>query len=117
MLPYEIEPEALLALQQDNGKTESEPLSSPSLVLDVREPWEVEAAPLAGAVPMPMGEVASRAHAELDPDRHIVTVCHHGVRSLSVAAWLRKEGFEQAQSLAGGVDAWAVRIDPRMPRY
>lgn len=117
MLPYEIEPEALRGLQQNNGKSESGTVSLPVVVLDVREPWEVEAAPLAGAVPMPMGDVPSRAHAELDPDRHIVTVCHHGVRSLSVAAWLRKEGFDGAQSLAGGVDAWALRIDPSMPRY
>ncbi len=117
MLPYEIEPEVLRDFKQNSGKTESEPAPLPVLVLDVREPWEVKAAPLAGAVSMPMGDIPSRAHAELDPDQHIVAVCHHGVRSLSVAAWLRKEGFDRAQSLAGGVDAWAVRIDPSMPRY
>lgn len=113
MLPYEIEPEVLRDLQQNTGKAPSEPI----LLLDVREPWEVEAAPLPGAVSMPMGDIPSRAHAELDPDASIIAVCHHGVRSLSVATWLRREGFEKAQSLAGGVEAWAVRIDPSMPRY
>ncbi len=109
MLPLEIEPEALRLLQQGT--------QSPSYVLvDVREPWEVETASIAGALPMPMGEIPGRAHQELDPDTRIIAVCHHGVRSLSAAAWLRREGFEQAQSLAGGIDAWSARIDPAVPR-
>lgn len=87
------------------------------LLLDVREPWEFQTASLPGALLMPMGEVTSRAHAELDPDAHIVVMCHHGQRSLSVAMWLRREGFEQAQSLAGGIDAWSRTMDPSVPRY
>ena len=87
------------------------------MVLDVREPWEVQLASLHGSVSMPMGDIPSRAHAELDPDQRIIAVCHHGVRSLSVATWLRAQGFEHAQSLAGGVDAWASQVDPAMPRY
>jgi len=87
------------------------------VLLDVREPWEFETATMAGSLPMPMGDVPSRAHAELDPDAHIVVVCHHGQRSLSVAMWLRREGFERAQSLAGGIDAWSREIDPTVPRY
>ena len=70
-----------------------------------------------GALAMPMGDVPSRAHTELDPDARIITVCHHGVRSLSVANWLRNQGFEHAQSLAGGIDAYAARVDPTIPRY
>ena len=66
---------------------------------------------------MPMGDVPSRAHQELDPEQHIIAVCHHGVRSLNVASWLRGQGFEQAQSLAGGIDAWSSRIDSSVPRY
>ena len=66
---------------------------------------------------MPMGEIPGRAHQELDPETRIITLCHHGVRSLNVAAWLRREGFEQAQSLAGGIEAWSARIDPTVPRY
>src|SRR5580698_6575166 len=63
----------------------------------------------------PMGEVASRAHTELDPDAPIVVLCHHGARSLSVTMWLRSQGFEQVQSLAGGIDAWSRTIDPTVP--
>jgi len=87
------------------------------LLLDVREPWEFQTASLPDSLLMPMGDVTSRAHAELDPDAHIVVLCHHGQRSLSVAMWLRREGFERAQSLAGGIDAWSRTIDPTVPRY
>ena len=57
------------------------------------------------------------AHQEIDPDAHIVAYCHLGMRSLSVAHWLREQGFERAQSLAGGIDAWSSQIDPAIPRY
>jgi rhodanese-related sulfurtransferase len=87
------------------------------ILLDVREPWEFQSASLPDSLLMPMGEVTSRAHTELDPDQHIVVLCHHGQRSLSVAMWLRNQGFEQAQSLAGGIDAWSRTIDPTIPRY
>jgi rhodanese-related sulfurtransferase len=87
------------------------------LLLDVREPWEYQTASLPNSVHMPMGEVPSRAHAELDPDAPIVVLCHHGARSLSVAMWLREQGFTHAQSLAGGIDAWSRSIDPEVPRY
>jgi rhodanese-related sulfurtransferase len=88
-----------------------------AVLLDVREPWEFHSASLPDSLLMPMGDVTSRAHAELDPDAHIVVLCHHGQRSLSVAMWLRGQGFERAQSLAGGIDAWSRVIDPSVPRY
>jgi rhodanese-related sulfurtransferase len=91
--------------------------SEAAVLLDVREPWEFQAASLPDSLLMPMGDVTSRAHAELDPDAHIVVLCHHGQRSLSVAMWLRAQGFERAQSLAGGIDAWSRTIDPTVPRY
>ncbi len=87
------------------------------VLLDVREPWEFETARLEGSLLMPMGDVPSRAHTELDPDAHIVVLCHHGQRSLSVAMWLRGQGFERAQSLAGGIDAWSRTVDAKVPRY
>jgi rhodanese-related sulfurtransferase len=87
------------------------------LLLDVREPWEYQTARLPGGLLMPMGEVASRAHTELDPDAPIVVMCHHGARSLNVALWLREQGFTHAQSLSGGIDAWSRSIDPEVPRY
>jgi rhodanese-related sulfurtransferase len=109
-LEPEITPQAFAQLRA--GAADDAPL-----LLDVREPWEFQSASLADSLLMPMGDVPSRAHAELDPDAHIVVLCHHGQRSLSVAMWLRGQGFEQAQSLAGGIDAWSRTIDPSVPRY
>ena len=86
-------------------------------LLDVREPWEFETANISGAKLMPMGEVPSRAHQELDPDDHIIVVCHHGVRSMNVTVWLRQQGFENAQSMRGGIDAWSRYVDPKVPVY
>lgn len=86
-------------------------------LLDVREPWELARSPMAGAQVIPMGDVPSRAHQELDPESHIVVVCHHGMRSMNVAVWLRQQGFEKAQSMRGGIDAWARQIDRSVPTY
>lgn len=85
------------------------------LVLDVREPWEVAAASLPGAVNIPMGEIPSRL-SELDPGRETVVLCHHGIRSAQVAMYLARNGFEKVSNLAGGIDAWAD-LDPAVPRY
>jgi rhodanese-related sulfurtransferase len=87
------------------------------LLLDVREPWEYTLASIPGSLLMPMGDVPSRAHQELDPDQPIVVLCHHGMRSLSVTMWLREQGFEHVQSLAGGIDRWSRVIEPSIPRY
>jgi rhodanese-related sulfurtransferase len=108
MLELEITPEAF-ARQRQQPDT--------PLLLDVREPWEFQTASIPGGLLMPMGEEASRAHTELDPDAPIVVMCHHGARSLNVAMWLRVQGFPNAQSLAGGIDAWSRSIDPNIPRY
>ena len=86
-------------------------------LLDVREPWECQIARIEGSKHIPMGDIPSRAHQELDPDAYIVVVCHHGVRSLNVTHWLRQQGFENAQSLRGGIDSWSRTIDPRIPVY
>lgn len=108
MLDPEITVEAYKALR--NGE-------DAPVLLDVREPWEIATASLPGSVNIPMGDIPSRAHAELDPDRPVVVMCHHGARSLSVAMWLRREGFEQAQSLAGGIEQWSRAVDPGVARY
>jgi rhodanese-related sulfurtransferase len=88
------------------------------LLLDCREPDEHAIASIAAAKLVPMGELAARVE-ELNPwrDRRIVVHCHHGGRSLRVANWLRGQGFEQAQSMAGGIDAWAAEIDQSLARY
>lgn len=87
------------------------------LLLDVREPWEYATAQIPNSTLIPMNEIPARAFNELDEDQPIAVLCHHGARSLSVANWLRGQGFEKAQSVAGGIDAWSREIDPTVPRY
>ena len=87
------------------------------VLLDVREPWELEKSSLDGSRNIPMGDIPTRAHQELDPDDHIVVMCHHGVRSLTVTNWLRQQGFDKAQSVRGGIDGWARTVDPKVPLY
>ncbi|QJD30346.1 rhodanese-like domain-containing protein [Methylococcus geothermalis] len=86
------------------------------LLLDVREPNEFAYCRIEGSLHIPMGEIASRLN-ELDPDREIVVVCHHGMRSFQVAQFLETQGFERIINLSGGIDAWAREVDPGMPRY
>ena len=91
------------------------PGDAPQL-LDVREPWEVELGMLPGALHIPMQEVPARVD-ELDPDRPVVCICHHGMRSMQVGLFLERRGFSDVINLAGGVDAWAREVDPRFPTY
>lgn len=86
------------------------------LVLDVREPWEVEICCIAGAQPMPMRTVPAQA-AALDAAAPVVVVCHHSMRSMQVAMFLEHQGFTQVFNLQGGIAAWANDIDPAMARY
>ena len=86
------------------------------VVLDVREPWEIEICSLAGAVSIPLQSLPSRV-GEVPADRPVVVLCHHGMRSLQAVAWLRRAGFENAVNLAGGIDAWARQIEPSMGVY
>jgi rhodanese-related sulfurtransferase len=82
----------------------------------VREPWEYQTAKIEGSRLIPMNEIPARLQ-ELDPEDNIVVVCHHGVRSANVAAWLRQQGFDNAQTMRGGIDLWAHIIDPKVPVY
>jgi rhodanese-related sulfurtransferase len=107
-MEFEISAGQLKALQKTG---------EPFLLLDVREPWEFDTAKIEGAKNIPMGDIPTRANQELDPDAHIVVVCHHGVRSLTVTNWLRQQGFEKVQSMRGGIDGWARTVDPRVPLY
>lgn len=86
------------------------------VLLDVREPWEIEICRIDGAQALPMAAVPSRLP-ELDPDAETVVICHHGVRSLQVALFLERNGFSSVHNLVGGVDAWSRDIDPAMPKY
>jgi rhodanese-related sulfurtransferase len=86
------------------------------LLLDVREPEELEVAKLAEAVHIPMRQVSERL-AELPRDKTVVAVCHSGARSARVAEFLMAHGFEKVFNLRGGIDAWSMEVDPKIPRY
>jgi rhodanese-related sulfurtransferase len=86
------------------------------VLVDVREPWEIETASLVGAKLIPMGDIPTRVQ-ELDPDAHILVLCHHGRRSLQVTSWMREQGYAKTQSVRGGIDAWSKQVDSKVPVY
>jgi rhodanese-related sulfurtransferase len=108
-LPLEIDVAGVCGLQTSQEEF---------LFLDCREQQEYDTARIPGTTLLPMSELQDRV-AELHAARNqrVVVHCHHGGRSLRVARWLRSQGFDQAQSLAGGIDAWSQQVDPGIPRY
>lgn len=86
------------------------------VLVDVREAGELAICRIAGALHVPLSELASR-HPELDPARETVLICHHGIRSAHAAAALARSGFERVLNLSGGIDRWAREVDPTMARY
>jgi rhodanese-related sulfurtransferase len=89
------------------------------VLLDVREPQEYSIAHLEGSLLIPMNSVPAELQKleALADEADILVLCHHGVRSLQVAAWLQSKGVENACSIAGGIDRWSTEIDPTVPRY
>jgi adenylyltransferase/sulfurtransferase len=85
-------------------------------LLDVREPHEFEIVHLPGSLHVPLRELPARLR-EIDPHRDLVVLCHHGMRSMQAVELLRGAGFSSARSLAGGIDAFAVEVDPTLARY
>ncbi|NNU43887.1 rhodanese-like domain-containing protein [Ramlibacter montanisoli] len=90
------------------------------LVLDVREPWEVQTASVAAGefdlVAIPMNEVPGRLD-EIPQDRPVAILCHHGARSQRVAMFLAHQGYTDVANIAGGIEAWSRERDPAVPRY
>ncbi len=86
------------------------------LLLDVREPWEMQICSIDGSEPVPMRAIPSHLQT-LDAERPIVCICHHGGRSAHVAMFLAHHGFHDVYNLTGGVDAWARQVDAAMPTY
>jgi len=89
---------------------------APPVVVDVREPWEHEIARIEGARLVPLRSLPA-ALSTFDPGAEYVLYCHHGVRSLAGAEFLRERGLTRVANLTGGIDAWSVRVDPAVPRY
>ena len=86
------------------------------VVLDVREPWELNVCSLPGTISIPMRQVPART-AELPKDKELVVLCHHGIRSQQVALYLEHVGFDKLHNVVGGIAAWARDIDTKMPTY
>jgi len=86
-------------------------------LIDVREPFEVQLASIAGAVAIPMRDIPKNLAALEDQENPIIVFCHHGMRSLQVVGWLREHGVDNCLSMAGGIDRWSLEIDPKVPRY
>ncbi len=90
------------------------------VVLDVREPFELRTARVKpdgfAFVAIPMGLIPLRL-AELDPQRPTLCLCHHGIRSMQVALFLKSRGFSHVANIAGGIEAWSMERDPEVARY
>lgn len=86
------------------------------VLLDVREKWEFDTCHLDGAILIPMQTIPARID-DLDEDAAIVCICHHGARSMQVAAFLERHGFSKISNLTGGIHAWALQVDQAMPTY
>ena len=108
LLPIEITPAEVNELLKGDV---------PVRLIDVREPQEHAVCHIEGARLIPMNTVPQRLQ-ELDDDgARLIVFCHHGMRSLSVVDWLRRQGVDNCQSMAGGIDLWSLTIDPAVPRY
>ena len=90
--------------------------ASPYCLVDVREPWEVALARIAGSVAIPLNEIPARLQ-ELDARARIIVMCKLGGRSQRAAEFLAANGFDQISNLQGGIDAWARDVDPQLPAY
>lgn len=86
------------------------------VLLDVREPMELAIVAVDGALCMPMNEVPRRLE-ELPREAEIAVLCHSGQRSQAVVNFLLRQGFTRARNVAGGIDRWAVQVDPTLRRY
>ncbi len=114
---------SLFAAWRDRATAALAPAARP-VVLDVREPGEVQTASVKEdgftLVPIPMREIPARLAELRDTfgvDHPIACLCHHGMRSLQVANYLAQNGFSEVVNLQGGIDAWAQQVDPAVARY
>jgi rhodanese-related sulfurtransferase len=109
-LPWETSPQAVHA---------SLAAGESLVVLDVRTPEELAICRIAGATHIPMDQIPGELQRieAMAEDAKIVVICHHGVRSMNVTAWLRQQGVANCQSMSGGIDLWSLTVDHSIPRY
>jgi rhodanese-related sulfurtransferase len=89
------------------------------VLIDVREPEEYAISKIPGSELLPMRAVPANLQSleARSDDGVLVIYCHHGMRSLQVANWLREQGVVECQSMSGGIEAWSLEVDPSIPRY
>jgi len=106
---YKIEP----------SEAEKRLASKKAVLLDVREPEEFALAHLENSVLMPMQSIPPQLQRveQMADENTLLVLCHHGVRSLQVVAWLRGQGIENCYSIIGGIDRWSRELDASVPRY
>ncbi len=107
-LPVEISPKEVKQLLDSRQKIR---------LVDVREPFEFQQAHIAGSELIPMRTIPQQLESLDDDAVRLVVFCHHGTRSMQVVQWLRGQGLENCQSMAGGIDRWSVEVDASVPRY
>ena len=90
-----------------------------AILIDVREPEEFAIANIPESRLIPMRSIPSEIQKldEMAERQTLLVLCHHGVRSLQVVAWLREKGIEGCYSIAGGIDRWSREIDSSIPLY
>jgi rhodanese-related sulfurtransferase len=86
------------------------------LLIDVREREEYDLARIEGSHLLPLSRF-NEWSASLDPSIETIVMCHHGIRSAQVCAYLARQGFQKISNLEGGIDRWSVEVDRKVPRY
>ena len=102
-----------ISVQELKGKLDQ---GEPIQLIDVREPMEHQIVYIEQAQLIPMNDLPQHIE-QLDPNHEIILHCHHGIRSMQVAYYLYQNGFQNVKSLTGGIDQWAIEIDPTLNRY
>jgi rhodanese-related sulfurtransferase len=105
---------------EELGRRLAEPTAEKLQLVDVREPYEVEVATIAGFEVFPLSDFATWSDKIvdlLDRDTETLVLCHHGVRSAQMCHWLIGEGFTNVKNIVGGIDAYAMLVDRTIPRY
>ncbi len=117
LLPDPVE--AMEVMPAEVAKWHQLPADERPCLLDCREPEEIDICRIEGSVVVRMGEIPAAVERlqTLAEDQGMVIYCHHGMRSLHAASFLRERGIEKVFSMAGGIELWARQIDPEMARY
>jgi len=108
MLPLQITPQEVKQRLDSSEKLR---------LVDVREPFEFSQAHIEGSDLIPMRSVPPALASLAEETAPLIFFCHHGMRSLQVASWLREQGVDSSRSMEGGIDRWSLEIDPTVPRY